>query len=214
LKLLPIEPKQQSLKFSLEQNQFSQHIKGLLMSGHPINAACYLDGQAYIRLIGSEQGVSFSYQEINDSLSQKTVKLQEIENSFWSELNEQRLAFFDHSQPLWRLSLPAINKHRSESFEQFMVAEDKQLIDWGGALRWFYSNQLAEKIRQYAKSQGGHAQLFRDNGFRGNSMDDDKLKNISKQQPLTPAMLKLHQRLKHAIDPHLIFNQGCIYPDL
>ncbi len=205
LKLLPLAPKQQSFSFSIPSNQFSHHVRSLQMAGHPITGACYLDGQAYIRLAGSEQGVAFSYQEISENQS----PLNEVNNSFWSELNEQQLSFFDHSQPLWRLSLPAFPAKGTENFEQNMLAEDKQLIDWGGALRWLYSNQSADKIRQYAKLQGGHAQLF-----RGNSMDSALLKSTPKQQPLTPVMMKIHQQIKSAMDPHAILNHGCIYPDL
>lgn len=210
LKLLPIVAKQQSLRFSLQSNQFAHQIQSLLMSGHPVNAACYLDGQAYIRLGGSGQGVASSYQKISQTVSAQHSQLQDVDNSFWSELNEQQLAFFDHSQPLWRLSLPAISKKTgADDFAQFLTTEDRYLFDWGGALFWLYSNQSADKIRQYAQSQGGHAQLF-----RVNEMDNDSLKSLSKQQPLSPVMLKIHQQIKSAIDPQLILNQGCIYPEL
>lgn len=206
LKLMPLVEKHKSLKFPLQLVQFFHQIKKLLMAGHPLTAACYLNGHVYIRLSGSEQGVEFSEQ----ALFKQDLQVQEIDNVFWSELNEQQLPFFENSRPLWRLSLPSIRtENKAESFEQFMHADDQQLIDWGGAQRWFHSNQSAEKIRQYAQSQGGHAQLFR----TGNTAHD-ALKNTPKQQPLNPAMLKIHQQIKYAMDPHLIFNHGCIYPDL
>lgn len=210
LKLLPLVPKQQSLRFSLQQDKFSHQIQSLLMSGQPVNAACYLDGQAYIRLGGSEQGVASSYQEISQTVSVQKAQLQDVDSSFWSELNEQQLPFFDHSQPLWRLSMPPIPKKTgTDAAAQFFTVEDRQLIDWGGALCWLYSNQPADKIRQYAQSQGGHAQLF-----RVNEMHNERLNSVPKQQPLSPVMLKIHQQIKSAIDPHRILNQGCIYPEL
>jgi glycolate oxidase FAD binding subunit len=205
LKLLPLPSREQSISFSLQLNQFAHQVQRLLLSGYPITAACYLDGQAYIRLAGSEKGVASSYQEISQLLSKQKFQPQEINNLFWSELNEQQLSFFDQTQPLWRLSLPG----KTENFERYISAEDKQLIDWGGALRWFYSNQSADKIRSDAQSLGGHAQLF-----RGNEMDSDELKNVPKQQPLTPAIMKIHQQIKRAMDPHLILNHGCLYPEL
>ncbi|NOQ78363.1 MAG: glycolate oxidase subunit GlcE [Gammaproteobacteria bacterium] len=205
LKLLPLPSREQSISFPLQLNQFAHQVQRLLLSGYPITAACYLDGQAYIRLAGSEKGVASSYQEISQLLSKQKFQPQEINNLFWSELNEQQLSFFDQTQPLWRLSLPG----KTENFERYISAEDKQLIDWGGALRWFYSNQSADKIRSDAQSLGGHAQLF-----RGNEMDSDELKNVPKQQPLTPAIMKIHQQIKRAMDPHLILNHGCLYPEL
>jgi len=205
LKLLPLPSREQSISFSLSLNQFAHQVQRFLLSGYPVTAASYLDGQSYIRLAGSEKGVASSYQEISQLLSQQKLQPQEINNSFWSELNEQQLSFFEQSQPLWRLSLPG----KAENFERYVNDEDKQLIDWGGALRWFYSNQSADKIRSYAQSLGGHAQLFRDN-----DMDSNELINVPKQQPLTPAIMKIHQQIKRAMDPHLILNHGCLYPEL
>ena len=205
LKLLPLPTREQSISFSLQLDQFAHQVQRLLLSGYPVTAACYLDGQAYIRLAGTEKGVASSYQEISQLLSEQKFQLQDINNSFWLELNEQQLSFFEQTRPLWRLSLPG----NTENFECHVSTEDKQLIDWGGALRWFYSNQPADKIRSVAQSLGGHAQLF-----RTNEMDSDELKNIPKQQPLTPEVMKIHQQIKQAMDPHLILNHGCIYPEL
>jgi len=76
------------------------------------------------------------------------------------------------------------------------------LIEWGGALRWVRGNVSPATVRTAAARSGGHATLFR-NG--------DKAVGVF--QPLTPAMLALHRRLKHALDPAGIFNRGRLYPD-
>ncbi|MCN4144234.1 MAG: glycolate oxidase subunit GlcE [Thiohalomonas sp.] len=205
LKLLPLPAREQSISFSLQLNQFAHQVQRLLIAGYPITAACYSREEAYIRLAGSNKGVEFSYREMSQTLAQQKFQPQEVNNSFWSELNEQQLSFFNQTQPLWRLSLP----RKTENFERYISAEDKQLIDWGGALRWFYSNQPADKIRSYTQSLGGHAQLF-----RGNNMDSEELKSIPKQEPLTAALMKIHQQIKRAMDPHFILNHGCLYPEL
>ncbi len=207
LKLLPLAPKQKSLSFSIHADQFARQVRDLYMDGHPISAACYLDGQAYIRIAGSQEGVDSSFQDISEKLTQQQLpskegSLQEVNHTFWSELNEHKLSFFDHSQPLWRISLPPWNM---DSFEQYMVSDDRQLIDWGGAQRWFYSNQSEDKVRHYAKLQGGHAQLF---------CASDELISISRHQPLTTQMMKIQQQIKTAMDPHKLLNQGCIYSEL
>jgi glycolate oxidase FAD binding subunit len=59
-------------------------------------------------------------------------------------------------------------------------------------------------LRALATRFGGHAALYRapvklpDGAF----------------QPLSPAMLSVHKRLKAAFDPYGIFNRGRLYPDL
>ncbi len=206
LKLLPLAPKVKSLSFTVQSNNFTHKVRELYMAGHPITAACYLDDRSYIRIAGSAEGVNSSFQAMSENLEQQSNPPEEINNSFWTSLDEQQLSFFDHSQPLWRISLPPWT---ADNFEQYMSRGDRQLIDWGGAQRWFYSNQNADEIRHYAKLQGGHAQLF-----RANTLSHDELIRIPKQQPLTVQMMKIQQQIKAAMDPHKLFNQGCIYSEL
>jgi len=206
LKLLPIPAQQKSLCLELQSIPLNQQIKDFMLAGYPITSACQIDNMAYIRLSGSKKGVDYSYNKIQQDFSQ----LKSVEDSFWSDLNEQKLPFFDSSQTLWRLSLPtSFSEDRENELEQLLGADGRQLIDWGGVLRWIYSEQPAENIRQFAKSCGGHAQLF-----YVSDKDESLLEEIPKQQPLSPALFKLHQQIKQAIDPHSIFNSGCIYPEL
>ncbi|MBP6735489.1 MAG: glycolate oxidase subunit GlcE, partial [Chromatiaceae bacterium] len=72
-------------------------------------------------------------------------------------------------------------------------------IDWGGALRWVQGEQPQWAVAQAA---GGHATCY------GERASDQVF------QPLPPALLALHQRLKAALDPRGILNPGRLYPDL
>jgi glycolate oxidase FAD binding subunit len=58
----------------------------------------------------------------------------------------------------------------------------------------------AAAIRKTARDAGGHATLFR-NGD----------KSVGVFQPLQPALMKIHKRLKDAFDPHGILNPGRMY---
>jgi glycolate oxidase FAD binding subunit len=82
-----------------------------------------------------------------------------------------------------------------------MALDSEPLIEWGGALRWLKSAALAEEIRAAATQAGGHATLFRANE-----------KSAGVFHPLTPALMKLHQRLKQQFDPAGILNPGRLYP--
>ena len=78
------------------------------------------------------------------------------------------------------------------------------LIEWGGALRWLPGPQDGSPLRALAARRGGHAMLYRARVKPPEGCF----------QPLPPAMLALHHRLKAVFDPHRIFNRGRLYPDL
>jgi glycolate oxidase FAD binding subunit len=79
----------------------------------------------------------------------------------------------------------------------------EQLIEWNGALRWLRSEAPAEQIRLAATQAGGHATLFRGNTRAPHGVF----------QPLAPALLKLHERLKQQFDPARILNPGRLYAE-
>ena len=74
--------------------------------------------------------------------------------------------------------------------------------EWGGALRWLYSEEEPAKVRDVAQQVRGQATLFR---------SSTKPKTIF--QPLPLPMLQVHQRMKRAFDPKGIFNIGRMFPD-
>ncbi len=154
----------------------------------PLSAGCYLDGALYVRLSGTDRGV----QAAADTLGGDVLDTGE---AFWKDLREQRLDFFAGDIPLWRLSVaPAC---------EALQLDGSWLIDWGGAQRWLRSDLPAGTIHAAAAAAGGHATLF-----RGGDRDAGIF------QPLTPALLALHQRIKHSFDPAGILNPGRMYPDL
>jgi glycolate oxidase FAD binding subunit len=153
----------------------------------PLSAGCYHDGSLAVRLSGFEQGVKAAAEKLGgDELPDA--------GTFWQDLREQRLAFFDDPRPLWRLSVAAATPS--------LPLEGDCLIDWGGALRWVKTDLPAHALRQSATDGGGHATLFR-NGD-GNDVF----------HPLPAPLLALHRRLKHSFDPAGILNPARMYPEL
>ena len=153
----------------------------------PLSGLCYDGDRLHVRLSGAEQAVSAGRRRIGGEVDARG-------DAFWESLREQRGAFFDGSGDLWRLSVPPATRA--------LAISGKQLIDWGGALRWFKTTQAAADIFAAAGSVGGHATRF-----RGAAEAQDIF------QPLPAALLALHRRLKQAFDPHGIFNRGRLYPD-
>ncbi|ETU86444.1 hypothetical protein Q094_04458 [Pseudomonas aeruginosa PS42] len=104
------------------------------------------------------------------------------------------LGNLDDPRPLWRLSLPALAPETP--------LPGRQLLDWGGALRWLKSDAPAADIRAWAAAHGGHATCY-----RAGHLD-------APFQPLPPGLLGLHRALKRQLDPQGIFNPGRMYAEL
>jgi glycolate oxidase FAD binding subunit len=107
----------------------------------------------------------------------------------WAGLREQSDAFFDDPLPLWRLSVP--------STAPIFELPGRQLVEWGGALRWFKTEADAAFVRQAAATVGGTASCFRAAEFGSGAF-----------ATLPSPILELHRRIKHEFDPRGIFNPG------
>ena len=189
LKVLPKPKAQTTLVFenSAEQalTQFNQWRSKPLC----IDATCYYDKHSYVRLAGSAQAIASAQQQLGGDVFNDA-------EPFWQSIKEQQHAFFsDKGTTLWRLSLP--------SHSPLTEIDGEQLIEWSGSQRWLASNASVETIREQALAQNGHATVF-----RAQQSHDIPF------QPLTPALLKLHTRLKDAFDPKRILNPGKMYAEL
>ena len=91
--------------------------------------------------------------------------------------------------PLWRI---AIGQTR------IAPADWGPVWDWAGGVRWIRQEIDAPNLWDAAAALGGHATLFR--GPRDQVF-----------QSLAPAVRRLHERLKTAMDPFGIFNPGRLY---
>ena len=114
---------------------------------------------------------------------------------YWQELNEHRLSFFDDSNPLYRLVVPANAPYDTISGEC--------IADWGGALRWIKTPLQFNEVQQQASDLGGTASIYR-NGTTGEEVFS----------PLPDQLLELHKRIKKVMDPAGILNPGRLYREL
>jgi glycolate oxidase FAD binding subunit len=185
LKVLP-KPRQ-SLSISLQMS--AEHaLLRLAEWGQqplPISAACHDGERLHLRLEGGEGSVAAAHDRLGGEL---------LDSAYWADLNEQRLAFFDEDQPLWRLSVPNNTPRLS--------LPGRQLIDWGGAQRWLKSDAQARFIRQVVEEAGGHVTCY------SHGLTDTPF------QPLPDALMRYHQNLKRQLAPQGIFNPGRLYAEL
>jgi glycolate oxidase FAD binding subunit len=154
----------------------------------PLSATCHFDNTLCVRLSGAAAAVRAAREKLGG---------EEVPNGagFWESVREQRHAFFVGDTPLWRMSI--------KSSTPPLILPGAQLIEWGGALRWVTSAAGTALMREVAASGGGHATLFR-------AQD----KSDGAFHPLSPALAKIHRRLKDTFDPAGVFNHGRLYPEL
>ncbi len=198
LKVLPLNETEISLKLNIELNTVNKKIQQWIKQGLPVTATCFLENTLYIRLGSTHSAVKQSLNIIN-----KDFNTEEINNNFWLSIKNQTHDFFTRSENLWRCS------HQTNTV--FYEAEKKQLLEWNGALRWIHANK---NLHATAEKHNGHAQRYplTNNMIDNIANNDPTIKNIF--QPLQPAALKIHRRLKQAFDPENILNSGRLYTSL
>ena len=192
LKVLPQPVAEATLRLEAPQEKALELMNRWAGQPLPISATCWYDDLLTLRLSGARAAVSAARQRLGGEL----VAAAEAAD-FWRELREQQSQFFAGDAPLWRLSLPSVTPRLDLAGEQ--------LIEWSGSLRWLKTGADPSSIRATAVQTGGHATLFRGGA---------ELKLAAGVfQPLPPALLALHRRLKLSFDPQGIFNPGRMYPE-
>lgn len=187
LKVLPKAEAETTLVFEMDAQQGHTMLRRWLHDGHPITASCHYQGRLSVRLGSTENSIKQAHNKMGGEIAA---------NDLWQQLRHQSHPCFQQDN-LWRLSVPAATP---------IHHEDHQLIEWCGALRWKVSNNdLFEKARRL----NGHATRYLMNTGPLSSTSEDEM-----FQPLQPAMLTMHKRIKHALDPNNILNPNRLYKAL
>jgi glycolate oxidase FAD binding subunit len=189
LKVLPRPVAEATLQLEMPQTKALEQMNRWGGQPLPISATCWEQDVLSVRLSGAEAAVRSAQAELGGELVNAAQA-----DEFWDALCQQRTAFFSGEMPLWRLSLPSV----TPSLELPGAA----LIEWGGAQRWLRGDLGASRMHHSLENLGGHATLFRGG-----------VKAAGVFQPLSPALMILHRRLKATFDPHGVFNPGRLYPE-
>jgi len=189
LKVMPIPEAQRTLVQEHPPDEAIQLMNAWAGAPLPVTATGHDGERLYIRLAGAAEAVAQAAKTIGG----ETLEDQE---DFWrTRIREQGHNFFAGEAPLWRLSLPSAAAH--------LNLPGKQLIEWGGAQRWYRGEVTMSTIRATATAVGGQATLFRGGGRDGEVF-----------QPLTPPLMTIHRNLKRAFDPQGLLNPGRLFAEL
>jgi len=183
LRVTPAPRREIALSFETASDAARAQMTQLMRRQVPLSGAFHDGARLHLRLSGGEAGVEALARELGGEADPM---------AFWDVVRAFRHASVAGDAPLWRLSLP-----------QTAPIPDLGLVtawDWAGAQVWLRSEAPAAAIWDAAAKVGGHATLF-----RGATAGAEVF------QPLAPALLGLHQRLKAALDPVGTLNPGRLY---
>lgn len=192
LKCLPLPKAEATLVFDCDAAESIRRVNEWGGRPLPLSATCHHDGRLWIRLSGAEPAVAAAMRTMGgDAVADA--------GEHWRALRDHAHPFFAAARQngiaLWRLSVRSTAPHHA--------LPGVQLIEWGGALRWFAADATVDAAlpRAWATANGGHATRFR---------ADDR--TVAPFAPLDATLLGLHQRLKSVFDPHGILNRGRLAP--
>lgn len=187
LKVLPLPVLELTSCFELKSSDAICKMAALASQSLPVSGLSYDGRILYVRLSGSEKAVEAAADKIGGDAAI-------ADRSFWRQLNEQHLDFFQEDMNLWRIVVPPATAQLDLAGTWF--------YDWGGGLRWLQSDEPAQRIFAAAEKAQGHADLF-----KGKDRGGDVF------QPLTGRLQQLNRNIKRAFDPADIFNPYRLYRD-
>ena len=188
VKVLPKAECETTLAQSLDESDAIEAMQALAGSGLPVTASAYIDGNMYTRLSSTDGAIKAAASRLpGDSIDNPQL---------WTDLKEHTLPFFNTSQPLWRISVPALTPA--------MNIEGNWLHDWAGMQRWLKSDTSATEIRNACEKAGGHATLYR--------ASETLQREAGVFHPPAAPLLTLQQRLKNEFDPAGLFNHQRLFP--
>jgi glycolate oxidase FAD binding subunit len=183
LRVTPAPRLEAALALEVASNEARTWVCEMMRRPTPLSGAFHDGARLHLRLSGGEAGVAALAAELGGDEEPLGV---------WDAVRDLTHPALTGDAALWRLSLPQT--------APIAPVGDVVAWDWAGSMIWMRSDQAAERIWQGAAGVGGHATLFRGAADGGEVF-----------QPLAPAMLALHQRLKAALDPAGVLNPGRMY---
>lgn len=211
LKVLPIAPAEATLRFETDEAGALAQLNAWGGQPLPINASAWWAGTLLVRLRGARAAVEAAVRKLGGESGGELID-DAMARAFWDGLRDQRDEFFvrahraiEHGDgagaapssggTLWRVSVPPT--------AAVMPLPGEQLVEWGGAQRWWVTAAPASVVREMARERGGHATRWYGADATAPAFT-----------PLAEPLVRIHRALKQAFDPAGIFNPGRLVPGL
>ena len=189
IKVLPLPVGSATLRLTLGESGALATLNDWGGRPLPVSASVWNAGELSVRLEGAAAAVDAACAKLGgERIDEAAASL------LWQGVRDHSHPFFDQPGALWRLSVP--------STARSVALPGRQLVEWGGALRWWKTDAERASVRQAARAAGGHATLFR---------GGDRTAGVFPE--LDPVLARLHRKVKSAFDPHGVFNRGRLYPE-
>lgn len=189
LKVLPAPALEETLVFEQDAATAMAHFNACMRRPLPVSATAWWQRRAWLRLSGSVAAVEAARAALGGAVLAAAEA-----DALWTDIRDHRHPHLAPRTPLWRIVVPATTDP--------LALEGTTLIEWAGGLRWLRSCEDGARIREVARAAGGSAVRWHGSAREGAS------------DPLPPAVLAIHRRLKAAFDPARIFNPGRLVAEL
>ncbi|MET0383280.1 MAG: glycolate oxidase subunit GlcE [Burkholderiaceae bacterium] len=194
LKVMPVPPATLTLRFDMDQAGALEQLHAWAGRPLPLNASVWWRGTLAVRLRGAVAAVASAASRMGGEPIPG-----HLADAFWDGLRDQRDEFFAEARQavdarrraLWRLWLPATAPPLPDG--------DDTMVEWGGAQRWVVAAADDAQVAAGARRAGGSA-LRVAGGLPG--------KGAFNPEPLAPALLAIHRRLRESFDPRGVFVPG------
>jgi glycolate oxidase FAD binding subunit len=188
LKVMPQPEAQLTCCLPMSEADALQQMLNLSRQSLPLSGLVYDGHSLYIRFAGIESAIRSAQAKWGGDILTETEA-----EAFWRDWNHQQHEFF-RDRELWRLSVPPATP--------ILDIEGTCMYDWGGALRWYQTNESPSRLFAVAKQVNGHATFFR-----------AQQRNQVLFQPLSDGLLHLNRKIKALFDPAGILNRNRLYTE-
>ncbi|VTU19064.1 putative FAD-linked oxidoreductase [Variovorax sp. PBS-H4] len=198
LKVLPVPPAEATLVFDCHQADALRLLNGWGGQPLPLNASRWTheqgQGRLWLRLRGATAAVAAACSHLGGERQDDAQAAAD-----WEAARDLRLPWFAArgERELWRLSVPQT--------APVLPLEEPPLIEWHGAQRWYLVPPgEGERLREAARSAGGHATLF---------MAADGDATVTRRfDALSAPLRRIHEALMREFDPHAVFDRARLLP--
>jgi glycolate oxidase FAD binding subunit len=198
LKVLPVPPAEATLVFDCHQADALRLLNGWGGQPLPLNASRWTHeqgrGRLWLRLRGATAAVAAACIHLGGERQDDAQA-----RADWEAARDLRLPWFAarEGRELWRLSVPQT--------APVLALEEPPLIEWHGAQRWYLASpNEGERLREAARSAGGHATLF--------MIADGAGTATRRFDALSAPLRRIHEALMREFDPHAVFDRARLFP--